>query len=159
MWCDKPDVMQEIWAWPLMEHKQAPSFKTIQNAINRFHKILKIIHFSKFSTASLPTWCFQSSIAENWLQLLMVGIAPQYSCLINAIKWPWIIPEGDHRLISSWTMPTTHCCPDYTVLVYCMIWYQVNTRETQGVGNEQKSSTKTFKDRKVRAHILTFRNI
>jgi len=33
-----------------------------------FYKILKN-DFSKFSTASLPAWCIQSSIAGNWLQL------------------------------------------------------------------------------------------
>jgi len=31
-----------------------------------------------------------------------------------------MIPEGELRLISSWTTPTTLDCPNYTVLLYCM---------------------------------------
>jgi len=32
-----------------------------------------------------------------------------------------MIPEGELRLISSWTTLTTHDRPYYTVLLYCMI--------------------------------------
>ena len=32
-----------------------------------------------------------------------------------------MIPEGELRLISSWTTPTTLDHPYYTVLLYCMI--------------------------------------
>jgi len=40
---------------------------------------------------------------------------------VHTIKWPWMIPEGELRLISSWTTSTTLDCPFYTVLFYCMI--------------------------------------
>ena len=45
-------------------------------------------------------------------------------CLTNAIKWLWMIPEGELRLIFSCTTPTIQDHPYYTVLLYCMmkIW-------------------------------------
>jgi len=32
-----------------------------------------------------------------------------------------MIFDDELRLISSWTTPTTHGCPYYTVILYCMI--------------------------------------
>ena len=32
-----------------------------------------------------------------------------------------MIPEDDFRLIFLWATPTTHRCPFYTVLLYCVI--------------------------------------
>ena len=42
-------------------------------------------------------------------------------CLINSIKWLWIISEDDFWFISSWTMPPPTVVPTYTVLLYCMM--------------------------------------